>query len=240
MKTAITFIFSLLFCFVLNAQFGVSAKFEKNNYREWSEVIQNPAGVNFENDPLHRRDLTIGVNYWHRLKQYRVEFLPEVTYTLNNTETNVNGLTTINEVEFGLSRIGFQYNTLLYPMDLEGDCNCPTWGKDGDFLKKGLFFMLSPGVDYMFHTSVLDGVESANNSLAFKIGIGGGVDIGISKVLTLSPFVMVNFHPSVSSRLINDTRGLACPECDLVALDDTFNSQISAGIRLHLRPDYKY
>ncbi len=240
MKSVASFFCAFLFCLSAYAQFGVSIKYEKNNYREWTNVIQDPAGVSFENSPLHKNDLIIGLNYWHRLKKYRIEFLPEVSYAVKNTEENIIGIVATPNIKLGLTRFGVQYNTLIYPMDLEGDCNCPTWGKDGDFLKKGLFFMLSPGVDYMLFDSEIDGIKGNLEALTFKIGIGGGIDIGISEQITLSPFVMVNFYPSVSSISMNAVRNNVCIQCNIETIDDTFNSQVSAGIRLHFRPDYKY
>lgn len=234
MKNLIAVLFILSTSFSAYAQFGVAVKYEKNNYREWAGLSLS------ENDLVFKNDLTIGANYWFRLKNKRIEFLPELSYTLKNTEVNIDGVVATTDFEMGLSRIGFQFNTQIYPLDFEGDCNCPTWGKDNEFLKKGLFFTLAPGLDYFVTDLTYEGVsQSVDNFVSFKIGVGGGVDIGISNLMTISPFVLVNFYPSVNGTMINDFFTLECPTCEVIDRK-TLNTQISAGIRLHFRPDYKY
>ena len=234
MKNLIAVLFILSSSFSAYAQFGVAIKYEKNNYREWGGLELS------ENDLLFKNDLTLGVNYWFRLKNRRIEFLPELSYTLKNKEANIDGIVPTPTFDMGLSRIGFQFNSQIYPLDLEGDCNCPTWGKDNEFLKKGLFFTLSPGVDYFVTDLTFEGETiDVDNFVSFKIGVGAGVDIGISNLLTITPFVLVNFYPSVNGALINNVTALKCPTCEVVDRN-TLNTQISAGLRLHFRPDYKY
>ncbi len=233
MKTFLSIIFFFAFTAFANAQFGVAVKYEKNNYKAWQQLYD------FNQDRLYAADLTFGVNYWLRLKKYRVEFLPEVSYTIWNGESTISGIIPTEQYSSGLTRIGFQIHTQIYPMDLEGDCNCPTWGKDNSFIKKGFYFSLSPGVDYLIHDLVYEGESQENqNSLAFKIGVGGGLDIGVSKLITISPFVMVNFYPTISSSQFNNLQSI-CDSCSETVANDR-NTQVSAGIRLIFRPDYKF
>jgi hypothetical protein len=221
-------------CFMSQAQYGVAVKLDRNNYSDWF-IVDAP-----NNDQLFRSDLTLGFNYWFRLKERRVEFLPEVTYTLRNNEDRILGVVPDNIYDIGVSRIGFQFHTQIYPLDFEGDCNCPTWGKDGEFLNKGLFFALSPGVDYFVTDLNVNSQDlESDNFLSFKIGVGGGIDIGISKQTTLTPFVMFNIYPQVSGTLLNDLNSNLCPTCDIVSAETT-NTQLQFGLRFHYRPDYKF
>jgi len=229
--------FSVLFLFIAsaNAQFGVAFKYEKNNYSEWNNK------VDFENDRIFQNDVSIGVNYWFRLKKHRIEFLPEISYTLKNTEKSISGIVPSPIFEMDLTRIGLQFHTQIYPMDLEGDCNCPTWGKDNDFIKKGLYFSLSPGIDYLIPNATFEQSDVELDPLiAFKIGAGLGIDIGINKQFTISPFILFNYYPSIDGKPVEDLFYTICGGCEPFIDYQTSNTQVNPGIRLIFRPDYKY
>ncbi len=234
MRVMMFFLFSFLALSQLKAQFGITVKYDRNAYSEWNSF--EDAGK------VHGSDITIGMNYWKSLKDKRLDFLPELTYTLKNTYSTITGIIPDVQYEVGLQRIGFIFNTHVYPMDFEGDCNCPTFSKQNDFLKKGLFFILSPGVEYFVSDLSFNGVEQeGQSSFAFKIGAGLGLDIGINNLITISPFVMINYYPGIiSSDHWNDIQSLGCPECDLIAIDNTSNLQTQFGLRATFRPDYKY
>jgi len=234
MRVLMFFLFSFLALSQLEAQFGMAVKYDRNAYREWNTFASN--------GKAHGSDITIGLNYWKSLKDKRLDFLPELTYTLKNTYSTTSGIIPSDQYELGLQRIGFVFNTHVYPMDFGGDCNCPTFSKQNDFLKKGLFFILSPGVEYFISDLKFNGEEQEGRSaIAFKIGAGLGLDIGINNLITISPFVMINYYPSlISSDQWNDVQSLLCPECDVVAIENTGNLQTQFGLRLTFRPDYKY
>ncbi|MBB4078209.1 hypothetical protein GGR28_000810 [Lewinella aquimaris] len=118
----------------------------------------------------------LALNYWFRLPKKRVEFLPTVY-----------GSTTRGEVKW--SEFGFQFRTNVYPFDFGTDCDCPTFGKQGPQLQKGLFLQLSPGVAY--HRLGEDGNREALDKVAFTLGGGIGIDFGVSNLLTLTPILAV-------------------------------------------------
>ncbi len=126
-----------------------------------------------------------GIDYWFRLKKYRLEFLPAVhaqyaheTITLDvNTSGELSWLT-----------IEFIPTLQFYPLDFNNDCNCPTFSKQGQFLKKGFFLSIAPGVAY----SMLRGKKTQVTVINEFIGLiraGAGLDIGVSDLLTLSPSI---------------------------------------------------
>jgi len=76
--------FSFLALSQLNAQFGIAAKYDRNSYSEWNDF--NADGK------IHGSDITIGINYWSSLKEKRIDFLPELTYTLKNSFDGMDNL----------------------------------------------------------------------------------------------------------------------------------------------------
>ena len=168
-----------------------------------------------------------GIDYWFRLKNVRVEFLPTLalsrqTYTLNSlaAESQVSGLHLF-------------VNTNLYLFDFKGDCDCPTWSKEGPTLEKGFFLQLSPGVSY-FDFNLDDISEVASTSaLAVSIGAGVGFDIGLSDLLTLTPQASARYYPSVEWEGLTQTGAT-----DLTGVqDDSPLWHYNLGLRLGIRLD---
>ena len=70
MRQITVFICLLLFTFNLSAQFGVNAGYRTNSADGWENYFR---GQDFLNSGFK-----VGVDYWFRLKNRRVEFTPEV------------------------------------------------------------------------------------------------------------------------------------------------------------------
>lgn len=158
----------LILCFGLPAygQFGVtgfynvnrvtSSEFDVGDFSEYPDAAE------------------VAIHYWFRLKRKRVEFQPTLYY--------------VSAVEdFPLSEsFGFQFKTNIYPFDFGTDCECPTFGKQGPQLQKGLFLQLSPGIAR--HRQELPG-QPEESYFVPTIGAGIGLDFGVSNLLTLTPIV---------------------------------------------------
>lgn len=56
------------------AQFGVSARIQNNSNKAWNNNYQE---VSDTSQNLLNRSYEFGINYWFRLKNYRLEFLPD-------------------------------------------------------------------------------------------------------------------------------------------------------------------
>lgn len=111
----------------------------------------------------------VSLHYQTRLSKVRLEFLPGINYSNYWTDHNQK-----NTVEFSLP-------VIAYPLDFVNDCDCPTFSKRGEWLKKGLFIQIIPA----WHTSP---ARESTPASFFSAGIGGGIDWGISDFLTLSPY----------------------------------------------------
>ncbi len=117
------------------------------------------------------------LGYWFRLKNKRVEFNPSIYYGATSSDLGLD-----------LKTIGAEFNVNIYPFDFGGDCDCPTWGKQGPQLEKGFFIQLTPGYTMYDLESPTVAFE---NSSGFTAGFGVGMDIGINNLVTLTPIARI-------------------------------------------------
>ena len=145
--------------------------------------------------------------------------LPEIGYTV--TLSNGDELFTSH-----LQKIQLSFNTDIYIFDFEGDCNCPTFSKQGGYFQKSFFVELTPGMDIQFfEMEPIVGIDFSDTALTFRIGLGAGFDFGVSDMLTITPLVGMNWSSSPSWY---DHIGATGGEWIF-----------STGIRALFRPDYK-
>lgn len=118
--------------------------------------------------------MEFGMGYWFRLKQKRLEFLPQLTYSYLSGRQS-------------LKEIGIQLQGVIYPLDFQGDCNCPTFSKEHDLLTNGLHTGLILGGGYRWTTFSDMAMNESWNLIAPYAGLLLGLDIGLSNLLTLTP-----------------------------------------------------
>jgi len=226
MRKVFTLSICLFFAGSLAAQFGIKGSYHFSNAAEWQIATDN--GGNAES--LIGNGWSVGVDYWFRLKNYRVEFLPELNFSQLNQE--VGNASWANKATFS----SLFFNTNLYLFDFKGDCDCPTFSKQGPSIEKGLFLQLSPGVTFAQSEIVFNENTFKADDLVFSIGLGIGLDLGVSDLVTLSPMVGLRYFPSISW----DSLGTSDDETPRLVVDDPSSSltQFYAGIRLGFRLDY--
>ncbi len=134
-----------------------------------------------------------GIDYWFRLKNYRLEFLPSLQ--LQYAHENVT-LSDESKGALNWSIIDFTPIIQFYPLDFKNDCLCPTFSKQGQFLKKGLFIQLAPGIAYSNLNGKNTEVDHISNWIAIARA-GVGIDIGISDLITVSPTINYQFAQSL-------------------------------------------
>ncbi|MCP9235435.1 hypothetical protein [Lewinella sp. JB7] len=166
-----TLVLSLLLSVVAataSAQIGVTG------FRNFNDAYTRAGGSVL--DLEYGDGAEIALNYWFRLPKKRVEFLPTVYYASTGGETP-------------WSEYGFQFKTNVYPFDFGTDCDCPTFGKQGPQLQKGLFIQVSPGLAN--HHRAEGENTAVQNKIVPNVGAGIGIDFGVSNLLTLTPLVSV-------------------------------------------------
>lgn len=176
-------------------------------------LAQHKIAETVSNEKLFSTKAGLGIDYWFRLKKYRLEILPAIHFQTASEKLVLNdqstGILNWNFIDFTPA---FQ----IYPLDFKNDCQCPTFSKQGKFFKKGFFVQLAPGVG----RSVLSSNTVLGNKATDWIGfmrLGLGLDIGISDLITWSPSVSYqlsqtlnwgSFFQSQSSQNLNINSGL--------------------------------
>ena len=165
------FLLIALPCFVYG-QVGVNAKYLFGKSDILSDGFWNQDGPH------------VSVEYNFRLKEKRLEFRPGVGYRATGKGNTRDG---------HISGIDLDLGTAIYPFDFGGDCDCPTFSKDGNLVKKGFFLEAIPGASYqtLTRTALESGDPSRlpirSKNMVFKLGGAVGLDIGVSDMLTITP-----------------------------------------------------
>lgn len=220
------------------SQIGIRTKYLSNSIDSDQSIIIEEVGA-IEN--ALSNGFGIGVDYWIRLKTKRVEFLPEIGFNYSQTSSSINN----NAVSIDYNYVYFNLNTRIYPMDFEGDCDCPTFSNQSTLIKKGFYFELSPGVGY--YTSHYDSAlptvlnpegstrTATQDAFSYKLGLAVGLDIGLSNLITLNPYAMYNYHfgreYDIAVNKINSPFEFAESGSNM--------SQVELGLRLAIRFDAK-
>lgn len=221
------FITILLFSLAASGQFGLRMKYNSNNFSDWENALEN----RFDTEgKLYSPGYEVGLDYWFKLKKRRIEFMPEVSYAFAATKYNNAQL-----LDTKFTSFNFNFHTQIYALDLEGDCNCPTFSKQGPSINKGLFFHFTPGVSYYNATTtsqqLIDPALEDANGVAFKAGIGMGMDIGLSDLLTITPIISYYFNMGMN------WENLAVTGTQLTDVSAS-PRQLQFTLRLGFRPDY--
>jgi len=231
------FAFLLFASFNSNAQIGISGAYSSISTPGWEEILSNEGATQYENG------YTISLDYWTRLKNYRVEFLPELSYS--RYDNIIDGPTIAPQpLESNLNIFALSLNTQIYLFDIEGDCDCPTWGKEGGFFNKGFYFMVGPGVSFVSHSDdinlntdpptieIFGGHDAA--TIRFMASAGAGFDIGITKDITLTLFGKFKWH---APNFWPGLRDLTLISPDLMEYDDFESAitQFEPGLKIHYR-----
>jgi hypothetical protein len=222
----------LLSCFLplsLWGQFGISLSYDQQNATDWERLIS-------ATDTLGALDQfgTVSFYYWWRPENLRIEVLPEIAYRRNL------GKVPDQPLAARTHGIDFNLNADIYLFDLEGDCDCPTFSKDGNFFTKGFFLELSPGVSYRTYQiestfqGELQGNLMKSNGFLGKLGVGAGLDIGISDLFTITPWFKNEWHLGANWENLGTWARPPNPELEKSTL-----SYMRFGLRLGFRPDYR-
>lgn len=221
----------------VSGQIGIRTKYLKNGIDDnQTNFISKVGSI----DDALSTGYGLGIDFWVRLKTKRVEFLPElgINYSQTSFETE------ITQYSLDYNYLYFNLNTRIYPMDFEGDCDCPTFSNQSTLIKKGFYLELSPGVGYYtsHYDSSLPTVSNPEgetntatvDAFSYKIGVAVGLDIGLSNLLTINPYAMYNYHFG---------REYDIPVGKLSTLIDSNSgnimSQLELGLRFAIRFDAK-
>ena len=213
------------------SQFAVSAEYQ------WLESPWQDHLSSVEpGDEYASNIASVSAFYWFRLKDKRIEFLPEIGYSFAVGDHA--DLAFVDQ-----QRISAAFNMDIYLLDLLNDCDCPTFSKQSGFFKRSLFLEISPGVDYQM-ISLNDKTEVGrnydDNAFTFRMGLGLGFDFGVSDLVTITPIVGIDYGTRPNWPGLQDAIGYY-PGNDPSNTTPDGRSEwtFHAGIRVLFRPDYR-
>ena len=173
---------------LMSAQIGMSLIYQNNHFSDWNL-----------NTPLFQNAGGIGVDYWFRLKNHRLEIFPGIKYQ-HSESNNISGL----EGNAIWKKYSFSLKIKAYIFDFISDCNCPTFSKQNEFFKKGFFVYLDPKFSrhIMYDNSEKEETQIEMNNVNASGGMG--FDFGISNYLTISPFIGMSLYPNIQWDLLDN------------------------------------
>ncbi len=179
----------LLISQTITAQVGVTGSYFTQRIPEWETAIVG----NNSNNRILEKGYSVGVDFFMKpLEEWRLELYPEIV--VSNSSTELGGIDDIETLD--LKTAGFNLNMNIYILNFKSDCDCPTFSKQESFFEKGLFLQLSPGFHYIDAAYEIDNTFGVRKSTANvwvpKLGIGLGLDIGLTDFITITPIVKYN------------------------------------------------
>lgn len=161
------------------SQIGILASYNHQSLGKLNDYFN---GQNALGKPILTNGYKAGVNYWYRLPYHRVEFWPTLFYSSHSGSIETPFLY-INKAS--IQKFGLEVDTRVYVLEFNGDCHCPTFSKQNKFIDKGFYLDLLAGGSYGIYKA--DGISE--NHPGWHLGLGAGLDIGLSDFLTLTPFI---------------------------------------------------
>lgn len=198
MKKSILLILTIFFVSQIEAQISVLGGISTFSAGNWDRIMDKPDnGVDgsigmdkFNFDALY------GLSYSIPIPNVGMRIQPEINYTrFSSSGFNRNILPNFEllSLDLNVQNIAFLLNTNIYLLNLEGDCDCPTFGKDGGFFEKGFHIQGGPGVVLSSKQIIRKDESGASttstiNETKFTFVIGAGLDIGLTDKFTITPF----------------------------------------------------
>ena len=216
----------MVFALSVHSQIGLRTHYNTNQYGDWNDFFQSipSSGSLNSNERVFSSSLEFAFDYWLRLPDKRIEFFPFISY--HQATTNIE----LNSSQLVLRQIGAGLITHIYLLDLIGDCDCPTFSKQGTFIKKGLFLMAGVGADYSIK-AVNDNYTDGNIDANFQAGLG--LDIGLTDVITITPLIRYKYYPDISWHEMAPLFGVDINNVN------TAVGQLAIGVRVGIRLDYR-
>ena len=215
----------------MHAQLGINASYLSEPSISWSRDFTLITVEDTKSLGLPGTGLEFGLDYRFKLKNIRIEFYPAISFSQQEQGVTVNGQFLKTETK-GL-HLGL--NGRIYPLDLEGDCDCPTWSKEGPTLEKGLFLQLSTGLSfYGFETAFPDDKVFFDNDTQAFFGGGLGFDIGINDLLTITPQAMFHYYPQLTWATLESDLIWGGLEAEVDVTSDLLQYQFGIHLGFHL------
>ena len=225
----------------LQAQIGITGTFTNIDAPNWQESMINSTRFDFPNDFEWSSSFKVGIDYTIKvLPETRLYIQPGISYSSFKEDDIFNTSTAMaSTAAFNVNIIDASIPINLYFLDIEGDCDCPTFSKDGNVIKKGLFFQVSPGLTYTNNQIIqsINGSDISTNytDISPNLGVGLGLDIGLSDYITITPLVRFTRHFNVEWESLDNNLNVEPSTVEQVELNTSPINQFEAGLRVEFR-----
>ncbi|HHB52401.1 MAG TPA: autotransporter outer membrane beta-barrel domain-containing protein [Saprospiraceae bacterium] len=202
------------------AQVGFSGFYSLQNQDYWKVSYDDGTEVRLVDNVA-----VFGLSY--KLKPFekkRIEFIPEFNYAMKSNAS-------FGEAKAGWGMMSVVLHTDFYPLEFNGDCHCPTFTKQNPFFKKGFFLRVSPGISLVSHQIEENNVLKKEATVKFNLGVGAGLDIGLSPRLTVTPYAVARFYPKLNWTSLDNSLVFAG---EIEKMTTNF-MQINLGLRVELQ-----
>ena len=226
MKKSTLFIVALFISFGIKAQIGVHFKTISTKGSDWNTIISLDLS---SEEKVFTTGFEYGVDWWLRLKKYRIEWTPQLSYGKSESTFITSGG---NLRSYKIQMFNFTMNNNIYIFDLK-EPDCPRYGLQKDIFKKGFFLQVSPGITSFKQFFAIEGNAQETSTTTFKIGLGAGMDFVIGNIISITPYAKMNFYPLVSWDQLRETHAGGAPQ---ITSGSSAINQLVIGIRLGLRP----
>lgn len=212
----------------LKAQTGVHVITGWHNYQNWKAIVNESSELTGPVIPL--TFFGAGLDYWFRLEKFRIEFFPGIDYTKTFTQRNNYQLNPVTDWTW--ERYSARWDTHFYLLDMQDDCSCPSFSKQGNFIENSFFISLGLGASYFrgnIESSFYEGDGNVSQTVPFII-LGTGLDFGLSDFITITPYYKWQYTPSITWDNLNHS---ILGETNSMALfNETSAKQHVIGIRV--------
>ena len=181
------FIFCILsISFTAFSQLDIVANYERPTYSDWDQAVEEQYR---SGNKFFEHSYSGGFAFRYYPFPFRMGFVPELNLSYS-TESRSNDFF---QGDYSMLQVGLYLPVQLFPFDMYGDCNCPTFGKQNDFFQKAIYFKFIPGV--AFQSQVLEDLQNSQttDNIIFSLGAGAGLNFALSELITLAPEISYHY-----------------------------------------------
>ncbi|MBK7096280.1 MAG: hypothetical protein IPH57_15000 [Saprospiraceae bacterium] len=176
-----------LFINTAKTQVGVDLIVSQQKFINWNDVISDYATEEYH---FLRFNYGAGINYWFRLKEYRVEFTPGIYYLYSDFKFDNPDCSYI----YHSHTAGMEFDANIYPFELRKksyEKDCPSFSTRGEYFPKSFFIQVSPGMSGSYRNITQKYIRKFD--LAGKLDFGFGLDMKLSQRIIIAPIIKYGF-----------------------------------------------
>ncbi|MGE5355729.1 MAG: hypothetical protein ACM3PT_05760 [Deltaproteobacteria bacterium] len=179
----------------VKSQIGIDIIGNQQSYINWNDVMSDYTDKEFY---FLRYSYGGGINYWFRLKNYRIEFTPGLYYLYSDTKYKKSDI----QSGYHSHTTGLEFDVNIYPFEIRKksyEKDCPSFSTRGDYFPKSFFLQVSPGFNGSYRY-----IETIRYfDTGWKIDFGCGLDMKLTERIIMAPIIKYGFSFS------NDWKGFA-------------------------------